>query len=783
MERERRELRLRGIVQGVGLRPWAVRRARARGLAGSVENDGCGVRVALEGPTAAVEAWLAELRETPPAGTRLEAVECARAPLRGERDFSIRESGPRAAGPATRIPPDVAVCGACLTELFDPGSRRYRHPFAHCADCGPRASVLVELPFDRARTSLKRFAPCAQCAGEYADPGDRRFHAQTICCPDCGPRLAAVDARGTPLAGDPVERAAEALRRGAVVALKGYGGYHLAVDACSSEAVARLRKRKHRPHKPFALLVPDLPTASRLAALAPADAALLAGPARPVVIAPRRATDGDATGLAPEVAPGTDDLGLLLPHAPLHHLLLHAPGARPDRDAPRFRALVLTSANRSGEPTEHEDEGTRERLAGIADLFVVHDRGVARPCDDSVFRTAPGGPIPIRRSRATAPLALPWPVAAGAPPILAVGGDLKCAPALLVDGEIHLEAHVGDLESLRSLAALELRVHALRDQAAFAPVRIAHDLHPDQLGTAFARESGLPTLAVQHHHAHAVSCLVEHGHPGPALALCLDGMGFGPDGSLWGGELLRVELARFERLAHLEPVFLPGGDRAAREPWRAAARWLARAFPEGDAPPLPWHARREASSLALLERMAERGVNGAWTSSCGRLFDAVASLLDRGDVASHEGAPAMALESLAARAPADASRPPADDACATSEAPAGADPSTIPAADLVRALAVGHARGEDPARLARRFHLALARRLADVALDAERRHGPLPILLTGGCFQNRLLLEAVRARITAAGRCAWTHRRVPPNDGGLAVGQAAVAAARLASAA
>jgi hydrogenase maturation protein HypF len=787
--RVRREIELEGRVQGVGLRPWAARRARGLGLAGCARNGPGGARLEIEGDEEAVARFLAALAREGPCGARVEAVRVRAAPCRGERAFAILPSekpggGARAGG--ARVPPDAALCSDCLRELFDPADRRHRYPFGHCAVCGPRASVLAALPWDRERTSLAAFPPCAACRREYDDPADRRHHAETLACPACGPRLAATDAGGAPLPGDALEAAAACLVRGGIAAVKGYGGFHLLADARSRDAVSRRRARKGRPTKPFALLVPDRAAAARLVVLSAADAPLLGPPIHAVVVAPRRDDGARALGLAPEVAPRTRDLGVVLPYAPVHWLLLFAPGARPDRDPPRLPALVFTSANRSEEPTLHDDVEARRALAGIADLVVGHDRAVARPSDDPVFRSARGGPIPIRLSRSTSPRAVALPAGLRAPvPVAAVGGDLKAAPALAVGGEICLAEHVGDLASAAAADALLARAADLFRLLGAAPALAAHDSHPDALGRALAAQLAPRRLAVQHHHAHAAACLVENARAGPALALTLDGAGHGDDGSVWGGELLRVELARCERLASLERVPLPGGDAATRAPWRMAAVWLARAFP-GGAPRLPWHERRDPRALALVLAAAARGVASPPTSSCGRLFDAVASLLDQGDEVTHEAEAAIALESLAATernrrcgAPSRASRGFAQAAAGAcrERAPDG----EIPVADLVREVARGRAAGANPAALARRFHRALAGRLASATAAWSRALGLSEVALSGGCLQNRILLEDLTEALEARGLAVLRHRRLPPNDGALAVGQAAVAVARLAT--
>jgi hydrogenase maturation protein HypF len=586
--RARRSVRVTGRVQGVGFRPWAARLARSLEVAGTVCNAGDGVRIAIEGDPHALDAFLCALRDAPPTAAAVERIDVASEDPRGERGFAITASCDTGGSPARlRIPPDAPLCAACLDELFDPQDRRYRHPFAHCATCGPRAAVIEALPYDRARTSLRHFPLCAACQREYGDPADRRHHAESIACPDCGPTLRACMPDGSCVPGDPIERAVEVLRAGGVVAMKGNGGFHLVADATNQDAVLRLRERKGRPTKPFAVLVPDLATAQALVALSHLDAALLASSERPVVVAPRRAVGAGAHRIADAVAPGIEDLGVILPYAPLQWLLFFAPGATPARDRARLAPLLFSSANRSGEPTLHCGDAARRELATVVDLFLDHDRAVVRPNDDPVHRSAAGGPIPIRLSRGSTPRVLRLPSGVCArEPIVAVGGDLKAAPAVLVGDEIVLAEHVGDLASASAADALLRRVADLCRLLGVVPAVAVHDLHPDAVGAQLAARLAPRVLAVQHHHAHAAACLIEHGRSGPALALALDGMGFGSDGTLWGGELLRVELDRSERLAHLETVPLPGGDAAAREPWRMAAVWLARAFPTG-APTLP----------------------------------------------------------------------------------------------------------------------------------------------------------------------------------------------------
>ncbi len=772
MATARQELRLSGVVQGVGLRPWAARRARAHGLAGAIANATDGVRISLEGEAGAIEAWLRDLAHDPPPGLVLEDVARRAAPATGARGFRILAS--EGSGPSAGLPPDIPVCEECLGEIHDPASRRFGYAFTHCARCGPRASVLRALPWDRERTTLAAFPLCAACRAEYEDPGDRRHHAEGIACPACGPRLSARAPDGRDLDGDPLERALAVLAAGGCVALKAYGGFHLAVDASDEDAVARLRKRKGRPTKPLALLVPDLDTARALAELSAADEALLCGPLRPVVVAPRREAGCAALGLAAAVAPTTRDHGVLLPSAPLHHLLLRA---LPGDPRPRPRVLVLTSANRSGQPTLWDDAEALRELASVADLFLTHDRGVARPCDDSVFRSSALGPVPLRLSRGAAPFSLHAPGlpalslhAPGALPpdacVLALGGDLKCAPALALGPRIVLEGHVGDLESPAAADAALARALRLCRERDVQPQLVLHDLHPGYVGTRLAREAasvlGAKTLAVQHHHAHALAAAAEHELDAAFVAVVLDGLGWGGDGTLWGGELLRVEGVRAQRCAHLEAIRIVGGDAATREPWRCAAAWLERAFPAGDAPTLAWHGRRPDGSLALLARAAQRRLNAPLTSSCGRLFDAVASLLGCGDRVGFEGEAALALEALASTAP------PEDDATEGEEAGIG----EVPCADLVRRVARGIAQGAPPAVLAREFHERLASRLSARASALARAQGLRDVVLSGGCLQNRILASSLVRGIEGRGLRAHVHRRLPPNDGGIAVGQA-----------
>ena len=706
---ERRRLRARGVVQGVGFRPFVHGIAGRHALAGFVLNDGDGVLIEVEGSTEALDRFEKDLCDESPPQARIDSLLVHALSVRGERDFSIRRSDV-AAGSAL-LPPDLATCDDCLRELFDPADRRFRYPFLNCTQCGPRLTIVESLPYDRERTTMAAFPMCAACRREYEDPRDRRFHAEPTACPDCGPRLSM-----------PLEEAVALLRDGAIVAVKGLGGWHLACDATSDDAVARLRARKQRDEKPFAVMTGD-PEA--LAFVDADERALLESSARPIVLLRRR----DA--LAPSVAPGSTRLGLFLPYTPLHHLLWHD----------LARPFVLTSGNLSDEPIATEDEDARSRLAGIADAFLGHDRRIQRRCEDSVVEA---GRV-LRRSRGHAPSPLLLPVAAPAP-LVAVGAELKSTFCVARGGEAFLSSHLGDLDSEAAYRAfrsdLELYLQLLRVR----PEAVACDLHPEYLSTKWARGQGLPLVEVQHHHAHAAACLAEHGEGGHALALVFDGTGLGTAGTLWGGELLRATLDGFERIRSLDPVPLPGGEAAVREPWRLAALHLERA-----GLPVPWP---EWGSVR-----ASLAVNAPLASGMGRLFDAVAALLGVRDRVAYEGQAAIELEQLAERGRGSAWGWRFGD-------------QTELVTLCHERLAAGTAR-ED---VARGFHETVACAAADACAAAGSSE---LVVLSGGAFQNRLLSQSVRSRLEARGFRVLEHRRVPPNDGGISYGQAAVAARRL----
>lgn len=759
--RERLRITLGGAVQGVGFRPFVCRLAAASGLAGFVRNDGAGVLIEAEGPSAALAGFLDRLTAAPPAHAVVTRQHVTRLPSLGAAGFTIAASAAAGACSAV-VMADLATCPECLRDIRDPADRRHRYPFTSCVACGPRYSVIEALPYDRARTTLRRFPLCPACAAEYADPASRRFHAESVCCPDCGPQLALWDPRGAVLAtrAAALDATIAALRAGRIVALKGLGGFQLLVDARNDAAVRALRARKRRPRKPFALLVADAEAAAALAGISAAERAALTSPAAPIVLlAPKPAAWRQ---LAPTVAPGTPCLGIMLPATPLHHLLAAELGV----------ALVATSGNPAGGPILADEAEALRGLGDVAELFLVHDRPIARPVDDSVVRVIAGEPTLLRRARGYAPLPLDWPpgwppggAPAAAGPILALGGQQKNAVATGFGGRIFLGPHGGDLDSAAArdrFADSATRLPALHG---LVPARIACDRHPDYASTRHAETLGAPLVRVPHHLAHALSGMVDRGIEGPFLAVAWDGTGHGGDGTVWGGEFLAIAPPRWRRAAHLIPFRLPGGDAAAREPRRAALGVLHA---------LHGPAALEMTGLAplatftpaerlVLGRMLGRGVAAPLTSSAGRLFDAVAALLGLCQRASFEGEAAMALERAAGEEEGLALPVPRL---------AGTAPLVLDWRPTLRALLSAQAAGTGVETLAAGFHRALAAGIVAVA----RRLGAGQVLLTGGCFQNGRLAAAAMAGLRDAGITVFGHRQVPPNDGGLAVGQIAFAA-------
>lgn len=762
------DVRIGGAVQGVGFRPWVYRLASEFGLSGFVRNDRRGVRIDVEGGRAAVASFLDRLTVDAPALATVGAIASEDLPPTGRDGFAIVESD-GAGTAATVIAPDAATCAECVAELFDRRDRRYRYPFIACTECGPRFTIVQGIPYDRGRTAMATFVMCAACRAEYDDPRSRRFHAQAIACPACGPRVRLVDAGGMAIAGerDAIDAAVRALASGAIVALKGLGGFHLACRADDEAAVRRLRTRKRREARPFAIMVPNLRTARALAELDVAGEGVLAGKERPIVLAPRRA----GTTVAAAVAPGGRDLGLMLPYTPLHHLVVAGVGV----------PLVMTSGNASGEPIVHDDVDAVTCLRGIADLLLLHDRPIEARADDSVVRMVAirgrSHALPIRRSRGAVPTAVALPVATPAP-LLAVGGELKVACAIASDGQAVLTQHLGDLGGERAYRAMLAAVAHLRALLVCEPVLVAHDRHPGYRSTAYAESFGLERLPVQHHHAHVASCLADNGSAGPAIGVAWDGTGYGTDGTVWGGEFLIADLAGFRRAARLEQVPLPGGDAAVREPWRMAGALLLAAYGETATDlDLALVRRIDHAAWRVLERVATGAIGAPRTSSAGRLFDGVAALLGLGDRASFEAEAAMRLEAAAGERADRTYAVRIDDvASADTSGPC----AVVRTTDLVRGVVEDLLGGVATGHIAARFHATLAQVIVAVCTRLRDATGLTRVALTGGVFQNAILLGAAADALGARGFDVLVHRRVPPNDGGLALGQAAIAARHLA---
>ena len=720
---------LGGAVQGVGFRPFVYRLAVELGLSGWVCNSSFGLVIEVEGAAGQLDRFLDRLDAEKPSAavvlTRATAVLTAA----GFSGFEIRHSE-EDTGKTASVLPDLATCPACLAELRDPANRRHRYAFTNCTHCGPRYSIIEDIPYDRPRTTMRAFAMCPECQREYTEPRDRRFHAQPNACPRCGPRLWAdvdVAAHGE----SAIERAAQTILAGGIIALKGIGGFQLLVDARQAEAVARLRSRKRREEKPFALMIPSLDVVRQYCHVSASEERLLTSAAGPIVLL----RPSGSPGIAPNVASSSPYLGVMLPYSPLHHLLM---------EVCPF-PLVATSANLSDEPIAIDNDEARTRLAGIADLFLMHDRPIARLCDDSVTRVVRGQASVIRRARGYAPL--PVFIGSDLPPVLAVGGHLKNTVAVAIGQQVFLSQHVGDLDTLEARHAFERAITDLCRLYQFEPRLVACDLHPDYASTRWALASGLRVVQVQHHQAHVAACAAENGLHGPYLGVAWDGTGFGIDGTVWGGEFFLVDGAQFERVAHLRPFRLPGGDAAVREGWRSAASVLADALGTDAVPERP--------ERSVVLQMLARGVNAPWTTSIGRLFDAVASIAGVASESRFEGQAAMLLERQIDGDTDDAYPMPDGDW-----------------SPMIEAVHREVARGAGTPVIAARFHNALANWIVWVA----EQTGVPQVALSGGVFQNGYLVERTVALLEARGFQVYTHQRVPPNDGGIALGQAVIAA-------
>ncbi len=747
---------VRGVVQGVGFRPFVFNAARRLNLAGWVLNEADTVRIEVAGPGNHVESFLTQIRETPPPQARIETIDVVEADPQANRlpgDFEIRASLGLAA-PRPTIPADLATCSECLSEIRTPGERRYRYPFTNCTNCGPRWSIIERLPYDRPRTSMSAFEMCSDCRREYEDPTDRRFHAQPIACPVCGPQLELLDILGRPIQeGDAgLQEAAAAVRDGLVVAVKGLGGFQLLVDATNDDAVRRLRDRKRRYDKPLAVMVHSLEHARHRCLVSPDEADVMSGHEAPILLLRLREDEEAVVDIAPSVAPANPYLGVMLPYTPLHHLLMDAID----------RPIVCTSGNLSEEPMATSNADAVKRLGPIADLFLVHDRPIVRPVDDSVARVGRQGSQVLRRARGHAPQ--PIPLFRSGPCVLAVGGHLKNTIALAIDDQAVLSQHVGDLDNL---ASIDVHRQAIADLVKFfrcQPEAVACDMHPDYASTRtaerLAAEWEVPLIPVQHHHAHVAAAMAEHGLPGPVLGFSWDGTGYGTDGTVWGGEVLQCEGERFSRVGHLRTFALPGGDRAGREPRCSAAGLLFEILgAEAAEIAKTWFRPMELSNLITL---LKRQVNAPRTSSMGRLFDAVACLCGLAPVISFEGEAAMELEFAVDKTETQAYPLPE------------ADSPDGPVADwepLVRAVLEDRRSELGVERISARFHNAVVDWTARVS---ERMDCPT-VVLSGGCFQNAVLSTRIAERLSKPGLDVYTQMKVPPGDGAVALGQLLIA--------
>jgi hydrogenase maturation protein HypF len=801
--RERYEVQVRGVVQGVGFRPFVYRLATEENLAGSIGNDTDGVTIEIEGSPDHLDAFLSRLRSETPPLARIDSVRVQ--DLQPTREIGFRIVASEVKGQvATGIPADAATCVDCLRELLDPKDRRYRYPFLNCTNCGPRFTITRRIPYDRPQTSMARFTMCPACQAEYDDPLNRRYHAQPNACWDCGPQLSLEAPDGSPIqTAASVESVIDLLLAGQIVAIKGIGGFHLSVDATSPSAVQRLRQRKHRYGKPLAVMVRDLDAARALCDLTPEEEALLQIPARPIVLARART----ANGIAAEIAPGIPWLGIFLPYAPLQHLLL--------ADL-RVKALVMTSANLSEEPIAIDNDEARARLGSIADAFLFHDREILQRCDDSVAAVVDGAPQLIRRARGFVPLGIELPFEV--PPLLAVGGHLKSVFTLARGRHAYQSQHLGDLENLAGLEFFEESLRHLMHTFEIEPEFVVRDMHPGYLSSTWAgkwaEERKLPVIEVQHHHAHIAACMAEQGLTEPVIGLSLDGTGYGTDGRIWGGEVLVARLESFDRFAYLAYVPMPGGEAAIREPWRMALGHLHAAGIALDDPFIANAFGTNAKETALLQRMVARGLNAPLTSSCGRLFDAVAALVLRRREVDYEAQAAIELEGICidepdeiagysfefvSAAPASSTKlgvPGLASEIRESNRPSrpvtGHDfsraenerknegalaPDVIRCAPMWNELLADLRTAQSPSRIAARFHIGIARAFIEASVRARSATGISQLALSGGCLHNRRLARLLRAGLEEEGFAVFQHRQVSPGDGGLSYGQAVVGAA------
>jgi len=760
----RKRIEIQGVVQGVGFRPFVYRIAQLFEIRGYVLNSSEGVVIEAEAEERALENFMAALEAELPPLARIDNLQIANLEPVGDEAFTIRASTAVAERFAL-VPPDVATCEDCKRDFTSPGNRRYGYPFTNCTNCGPRYTIIRDVPYDRPKTTMHEFPMCAACQSEYEDPSNRRFHAEPNACPDCGPGLALLSAEEMASGIAPVfaahshnilKRTRELLAQGAIMAIKGLGGFHLACDASNDRAVGLLRERKRRSGKAFAIMAPDLETVERLCLITPSDGELLLSARRPIVLLPRR--EGAAVSI--HVAPGNTRLGVMLPYTPLHHLLFE--------DSPGFEALVMTSGNLSEEPIVSRNHEAGTRLRVLADHFLLHNREIQTRVDDSVLQSFERREYPVRRSRGFAP----EPVDLGMPvrEILACGGELKNTLCLTKDHYAILSQHIGDLENLETMELFRETLGHLKRFFRASPVAIAHDLHPNYLSTRFAlEESGLRPIGVQHHHAHIASCMADNGVDGKVIGVALDGTGFGTDGQIWGGEFLVCDFGGFERRGHLAYIPLAGGDSAVRQPWRSALAYLGAAFAsEAASLALPLYSEIPANKIAFVNQMIARKIQVIQTSSCGRLFDAVSSILGLRHETTYEGQAAIELEAVATD---DGGKYPFDFR--------GVDPFQIDLRETIRLITRDFLSGAPVPTISARFHRTMAQVVVNACVRIREVDGINRVCLSGGTFQNLRLLSHSVCGLRERGFEVFIHHRVPPNDGGLSLGQAVIANHRL----
>lgn len=752
---QRLKITIRGAVQGVGFRPFIYRLATELGLSGWVSNSPQGVFIEVEGPTERLQSFLLRIEPEKPPVAYIQSLESSFLDFVGYTQFEIRESDVSGAK-TTIVLPDIATCAECQREIFDPANRRYLYPFTNCTNCGPRFTIIEKIPYDRPNTSMKIFAMCRLCEEEYHNPADRRFHAQPNACPQCGPHLELWDKAGKVLARqhEAILQTAETIRNGKIAAVKGIGGFHLMVDARSVDAVERLRRLKRREEKPFALMFPDLAAVKAECEVSPLEERMLGSPESPIVLLRRRRAAAVRARVVAEVAPGNPNLGVLLPTSPLHHILMREVGF----------PVVATSGNLSDEPICTDEKEALERLGAVADCFLVHNRPIVRHVDDSIGRVVLGRELILRRSRGYAPL--PISIAPAIPSTLGVGAHLKNTVALSVDSNVFISQHIGDLETSQAFDAFQKALRSLEDLYEAHPTEAACDFHPDYLSTQFARKNFKRLTQVQHHYAHILSCMAENHIEGPALGVAWDGTGYGLDGTIWGGEFLRITGDGFERFAHLRPFRLPGGDVAVREPRRSALGLLYEIYGDAvfDMKHLALLQQFDSGELEILRSMLKQKLNAPVTSSAGRLFDALSSLTGLRPRARFEGQAAMELEFALEGMETEESYP---FDLSDAEMTGTKTPISVNWEKTVLGVLNDGARGEKGGLLSAKFHNTLVEMIVAVARRAREER----VVLSGGCFQNSYLTQRAVERLKHEGFRPYWHQRVPPNDGGIALGQ------------